>query len=155
LGSDPLSAWWLGLAPATLEFWVRFPNERNQGKQAHPVLKYRVLHGSHSFFHTISLSPAFTSVRDGQTSPHRPRLVVSRSTCPPLSSPPHSNSFVIGPTVIKHTLTLTVQKELQISAKAGMTAGQLRATFSAPPAMVGGVRIRVPSPVAMSTSDEE
>jgi hypothetical protein len=24
---------WLGLAPATLEFWVRFPNERNQGKQ--------------------------------------------------------------------------------------------------------------------------
>ena len=37
LGSDPLSAWWLGLAPATLEFWVRFPNERNQGKQAHPV----------------------------------------------------------------------------------------------------------------------
>ena len=46
LGSDPLSAWWLGLAPATLEFWVRFPNERNQGKQAHPVLKYRVPHGS-------------------------------------------------------------------------------------------------------------
>ena len=30
----------------TLEFWVRFPNERNQGKQAHPVLKYRVPHGS-------------------------------------------------------------------------------------------------------------
>jgi hypothetical protein len=38
--------WWLGLAPATLELWVRFPNERNQGKQAHPVLKYRVPHGS-------------------------------------------------------------------------------------------------------------
>jgi hypothetical protein len=38
----------VGLAPATLEFWVRFPNERNQGKQAHPVLKYRVPHGSHS-----------------------------------------------------------------------------------------------------------
>jgi hypothetical protein len=46
LGSDPLSAWWLGLAPATLEFWGRFPNERNQGKQAHPVLKYRVPQGS-------------------------------------------------------------------------------------------------------------
>jgi hypothetical protein len=42
------SAWWLDLAPATLEFWVRFPNERNQGKQAHPVLKYRVPHGSHT-----------------------------------------------------------------------------------------------------------
>ena len=29
--------WWLGLAgwwcTTTLEFWVRFPNERNQGKQ--------------------------------------------------------------------------------------------------------------------------
>jgi len=37
LGSDPLSAWWLGLAPDTLELCVRFPNERNQGKQAHPV----------------------------------------------------------------------------------------------------------------------
>jgi hypothetical protein len=38
--------WWLGLAPVTLEFWVRFPNERNQGKQAHPVLKCRVPQGS-------------------------------------------------------------------------------------------------------------
>ena len=44
-------------------------------------------------------------VRDGQTSPHRPRLVVSRSTCPPPSSPPHANSFVLGPAVIKHTPT--------------------------------------------------
>jgi hypothetical protein len=24
--------WWFGLAPDTPEFWVRFPNERNQGK---------------------------------------------------------------------------------------------------------------------------
>jgi hypothetical protein len=45
MGPTPMG-WWLGLAPATLEFWVRFPNERNQGKQAHPVLKYRVPHGS-------------------------------------------------------------------------------------------------------------
>jgi hypothetical protein len=43
-------------------------------------------------------------VRDEQTHPHRPRLVVSHSTCPPLSSSPHANSFVIGPAVIKHTL---------------------------------------------------
>jgi hypothetical protein len=42
-------------------------------------------------------------VRDEQTHPHRPRLVVSHSTCPPLSSSPHANSFVIGPAVIKHT----------------------------------------------------
>ena len=34
---------------------------------------------------------------------HSPRLVVSHSTCPPLSSSPHAHSFVIGPAVIKHT----------------------------------------------------
>ena len=40
-------------------------------------------------------------LRDGQTSPYRPRLVVSRSTCPPLSpSPTGGNSFVIGTAVI-------------------------------------------------------
>ena len=29
----------VGIAPATPEFWVRFPNERNQGKQATPCVK--------------------------------------------------------------------------------------------------------------------
>ena len=53
--ADPLSAWWLGLSLATLEFWVRFPNERNQGKQSHPVLKYWVPHGSH--LHGLSRQP--------------------------------------------------------------------------------------------------
>ena len=67
----------VGSAPATLEFWVRFPNERNQGKQAHPVFKYRVPHGSHTGLGSSSLIA--------------------------LSSPPHANSFVIGPAVIKHT----------------------------------------------------
>jgi hypothetical protein len=96
----------VGLAPATLEFWVRFPNERNQGKQAHPVLKYRVPQGSHSAPpppFTQSPYPPRSLVRAGQTHPHRPRLVVSHSTCPPLSSSPHAHSFVIGPAVIKHT----------------------------------------------------
>jgi len=108
------------------------PNERNQGKQAHPVIKYRVPHGSQprpgwapdppmvGIRSPIGLvvgsctsqlgvlgsipkreEPGKTGapcvkvpgssrvpVRDGQTHPHRPRLVVSRSTCPPLSSPP-------------------------------------------------------------------
>jgi hypothetical protein len=40
-----------------------------------------------SFF-TQYPSPPRSLVRDGQTSPHRPRLVVSRNTCPPLSPPP-------------------------------------------------------------------
>jgi len=41
-------------------------------------------------------------VRDGQTSPHKQRLVVSHSTRPPLSSSPHANSFVIGTAVINN-----------------------------------------------------
>ena len=55
---------------------------------------------------TQSPYPPRSLVRDGQTHPHRPRLVVSHSTCPPLSSSPHAHSFVIGPAVIKHTHTI-------------------------------------------------
>jgi hypothetical protein len=40
----------------------------------------------------------------GQPSPHKPRLVVSHSTCPSLSSSPHAHSFVLGTAVINtHT----------------------------------------------------
>ena len=44
--------------------------------------------------------PPRSLVCGGQPSPHKPRLVVSHSTCPPLSSSPHAHSFVIGPAVI-------------------------------------------------------
>ena len=44
--------------------------------------------------------PLRSLVCGGQPSPHKPRLVVSHSTCPPLSSSPHAHSFVIGPAVI-------------------------------------------------------
>ena len=51
-----------------------------------------------------------------KNTPHRPRLVVSHSTCPPLSSSPHAHSFVIGPAVIKHThippLRLAAQRKV-------------------------------------------
>ena len=53
-----------------------------------PVLNYRVPHGSQ---------------RDGQTSPHRPRLVVSHSTCPPLFPSPHAYRFCIRYCSNKHT----------------------------------------------------
>jgi hypothetical protein len=74
--------WWFGLASATLEFWVRFPNERNQGKQEHPALKYRVPHGSH---HTgLGSSSLVAHVL------HYPSV--------------HANIFVIGTAVINtHT----------------------------------------------------
>jgi len=56
-----------------------------------------------------SLHPPFThcpcpprSLVCGEPSPHRPRLVVSRSTCPPRSSSPHAHSFVLGTAVINN-----------------------------------------------------
>jgi len=45
---------------------------------------------------TQSPSSPRSLVRDGQTSPHRPCLVDSHSTCALLSPSPHANSFVIG-----------------------------------------------------------
>ena len=57
--------------------------------------------------HNIAPPRARSLVRDGQTSPRRPRLLVSRSTCPPLSPFPHANSFVIGTAVINTLVVST------------------------------------------------
>ena len=46
--------------------------------------------------------PPRSLVCGGQPSPQKPRLVVSHSTCPPLSSFPHVHSFVLGPAVINN-----------------------------------------------------
>ena len=46
--------------------------------------------------------PPRSLVCGGQTSPHNPRVVVSHSTCPPLSSSPHAHSFVLGTVVINN-----------------------------------------------------
>jgi hypothetical protein len=82
------------------------------GQPQCPRLWHRSTPNARSLSHSPSAPPpSFTQspypprslVRDEQTHPHRPRLVVSHSTCPPLSSSPHANSFVIGPAVIKHT----------------------------------------------------
>jgi hypothetical protein len=62
-------------------------------------------HFPHAHKHTLSVMGRL--VHTGQTSPHRPQLVVFRSTCPPISPPPHANSFVLGPVVINtHTLSI-------------------------------------------------
>jgi hypothetical protein len=42
----------------------------------------------------------------GQTSPHKPRLVISHSKCSPLSSSPHAHSFVLGTAVINNNNSL-------------------------------------------------
>ena len=46
----------------------------------------------------------------GQPSPHKPRLVVSHSTCPPLSSSPHAHSFVLGTAVINNNLDCCIPR---------------------------------------------
>ena len=61
------------------------------------------------------LRDLFSLVRDGQTSPHRPWLVVSRSTCPPIS-PPHATSFVLGHAVI-NTHTAERHRHYRVSAR--------------------------------------
>jgi hypothetical protein len=49
----------------------------------------------------LSATSALRSlVCGGQPSPHKPLFVLSHSTCPPLSSSPHSHSFVLGTAVI-------------------------------------------------------
>ena len=57
---------------------------------------------------TQSPSPPRSLVRDGQTSPHRPRLVESHSTCLSLSPCPHANSFVTGTAIINNNRDLHV-----------------------------------------------
>jgi hypothetical protein len=51
---------------------------------------------------TQSPFPPRSLVRAGQNSPHKPLLVVSHSTCPPLYPSPLANSFIIGTAVINN-----------------------------------------------------
>ena len=88
-----------------------FPKREEPGKTGAPCVK---VPGS-----------SRVPVRDEQTHPHSPRLVVSHSTCPPLSSSPHAHSFVIGPAVIKHTHFWAVGASLFRTAQAGW-GGRLR-----------------------------
>jgi hypothetical protein len=65
-------------------------------------------------------------VRDGQPSPHRPRLVVSRSTCPPISPPPPCKHLCTRSCSNKHTHSITVirpQKALQLETLLGGSGG--------------------------------
>jgi hypothetical protein len=56
-------------APATLEFWVRFPNEKNKGKQAHPVLKCLVPHGSLSHANKFVIGTAVINTHTSVSGP--------------------------------------------------------------------------------------
>jgi hypothetical protein len=51
----------------------------------------------------------------GQLSPHKSRLVVFHSTCPPLSSSPHAHSFVLGTTSNSFIIGTAVINTVQTS----------------------------------------
>ena len=66
-------------------------------------------------------------MRDGQTSPHKARLVVPHSTCPSLSPSPPAHSFIIGPAVINTvTHTLTKSQSPHDDAPVALTGGWVR-----------------------------
>jgi hypothetical protein len=71
------------------------------GIHSHASLRTRSPSSHHPPFTHYSFPPR-SLVCGGQPSPHKPRLVVSHSTCPPLSSSPHAHSFVLGTTVINN-----------------------------------------------------
>jgi hypothetical protein len=53
-------------------------------------------------------------------------------------------------------ITLTVQKELQMLAvKTGVSAGQLRAAAYASHGVASGALLQIPSPMTMSSEDDE
>ena len=128
---DPLMVWIrspdglvVGFAPATLEFWVRFPNERNQGKQAHPVLKYRVPHGSQPR-PGWAPDPLMVGIRSpdglvvGSYTSH-PGVLGSipkreepgKTGAPCVKVPGSSRVPVTGPAVIKHNKHMSTRRVL-------------------------------------------
>jgi hypothetical protein len=77
-------------------------------------------------------------------------------SCPSSETQAHAHETQAHAHDAKLRLTLTMQKEMEISAaRAGMSADQLRAVLSAPPAMAEGALLQVPSPVTMSSRDED
>ena len=100
------------------------PKREEPGKTGAPCVK---VPGS------SRVPPPRSLVCGGQPSPHKPRLVVSHSTCPPrhkpLSSSPHARSFVIGPEVINtHTYRGSLGQDLRRGRHSSpcMTFGSLR-----------------------------
>jgi hypothetical protein len=65
----------------------------------------------------------------GQASPHKPRLIVSHSTCPPLSSSPHAHSFVLDTAVINNKSLEAALSPARKSEKDGTSSIQVCAIY--------------------------
>ena len=77
---------------------------------SHTSLRTRSPSSRHPPFTQYPFPPR-SLICGGQTSPHKPRLVVSHSTCPPLSSSPHAHSFVLGTAVINNNPSVSLLTE--------------------------------------------
>jgi len=91
------------------------------GIHSHASLRTRSPSSRHPPFTHYPFPPR-SLVCGGQTSPHKPRLVVSNSTCPPLSSSPHAHSFVLGTAVINNNAGGTRAVWLRPWGRAGQNA---------------------------------
>ena len=82
--------------PPREQLYNRYCSNKQQPVLTMHAPSWRALFQVPPPFFTRSPFRPCSLVREGQTSPHKPRLVVSHSTCPPLSPSPHANGFVIG-----------------------------------------------------------
>jgi hypothetical protein len=76
------------------------------GNQSHPrvlLLHFRSSGGNLGDHLPLDRRAPDWFQRDGQPGPHRPRLVVSRSTCPPISPPPPRKQLCTRSCSNKHT----------------------------------------------------
>jgi len=97
LGSTPVQARGILQQPEEQSRTGGCQSSSVEGQPQCPGMRHSSNPNARSLSHSPSAPPpSFTQspypprslVCDGQTHPHRPRLVVSHSTCPPLSSPP-------------------------------------------------------------------
>jgi len=95
------------------------------GIHSHVSLRTRSPSSRHPPF-THDPFPPRSLVCGGQTSPRKPRLVVSHSTCPPLSSSPHAHSFVLGTAVINNNKLQRIYKGCSRASEATHVAGWVR-----------------------------
>jgi hypothetical protein len=86
---------------------------------------------------TQSPSPPCSLVRDGQTSPHRPLLVVSHSTCSPIYPPPPRKQLCIRSCSNTHTHTSLTKPIHQPSPGSRSTDGWDQIPRTSHPGVLG------------------
>ena len=110
-------------SPAGFRIWVSTSSSPRIHWHTSP--RTRSPSSLHPPFTHYSFSPR-SLVCGGQTSPQKPLLVVSHSTCSPRSSSHHANNFVLGTAVINNTASVycTRAQTLRLDSYSRTTAGK-------------------------------